>query len=140
MRPRTTTEKHEPRMNREKHEPRMNTEEHRKDLSFIPLIRLTAAALVVLTIAPTAARADQTPGPRGRVIVTVVDQSGAVVPDATVTLVGLDETTKSLTISPIKTSDKGIATVENVAPGRYSIEASFPGFELGLLKDTRIRA
>jgi len=117
----------------------MNTEKHRKDLSFIPLIGLTAAALVFLSIAATGATADQTPAPRGRVIVTVVDQSGAVVPDATVTLVGLDEATKALTISPIKTSDKGIATIENVAPGRYSIEASFPGFELGLLKDARIR-
>jgi len=116
----------------------MNTEQHRMNI-FIAVIRQMAVALVFLTVGATGATAGQPLVPRGRVIVTVVDQSGAVVPDATVTLVGLDEAAKSLTISPVKTSDKGIATVENVAPGRYSIEASFPGFELGLLKDARIR-
>ena len=40
----------------------------------------------------------------------------------------------------MKTSDKGIATIENVPPGRYSIQAAFPGFELGLLKDMRLRS
>src|SRR4051812_9306317 len=118
---------------------RMNTEEHGMDLPFITVIRLIPITLVFLAIGAIGATAGQAPAARARAIVTVVDQSGAVVPDATVTLVGLDEATKALTISPIKTSDKGIATIENVAPGRYSIEASFPGFELGLLKDARIR-
>jgi len=77
---------------------------------------------------------------RARVIVTVVDPSGAVIPDATVTLVGVDEATKAVVIAPVKTSDKGIATLENVAPGRYAIQAAFPGFELGLLKDVRVRS
>ena len=77
---------------------------------------------------------------RARAVVTVVDQSGAVVPDATVTLVGLEDATKAVAIQPAKTSDKGIATIENVAPGRYSIQAEFPGFELGLLRDVRLRS
>jgi hypothetical protein len=119
---------------------RMNTEEHGTDLPFITVIRLIAITLVFLAIGAIGATAGQAPAARARAIVTVVDQSGAVVPDATVTLVGLDEATKSLTISPVKTSDKGIATIENVAPGRYSIEATFPGFEQGLLKDARLRA
>lgn len=79
-------------------------------------------------------------GTRARVIVTVVDPSGAVVPDATVKLVGLDDAAKAATIDPVKSSDKGIATIENVPPGRYSIQAEFPGFELGLLKDLRLKA
>src|SRR4249920_3173194 len=79
-------------------------------------------------------------GTRARAIVTVVDQSGAVVPEATVTLVGLEEATKAVAIQPAKTSDKGIVTIENVAPGRYSIQAEFPGFELGLLRDVRLRS
>ncbi len=54
-------------------------------------------------------------------------------------MVGIDEATKATTIAPAKTSDKGIATIENVVPGRYSIQAAFPGFELGLLKDIRLR-
>ena len=95
---------------------------------------LIAVVLVVAAALPLHAQ-----GNRARVIVTVVDQSGAVVPDATVTLVGLDDATKAAAIAPAKTSDKGIATIENVAPGRYSIQAEFPGFELGLLKDVRLQ-
>src|SRR4029078_2533376 len=96
---------------------------------------LIAAVLIVLAALPLRAQAA-----RARVIVTVVDQSGAVVPDATVTVIGIDESTKASTISPVKSSDKGIATIESVPPGRYSIQAVFPGFELGLLKDIRLRA
>jgi hypothetical protein len=99
-----------------------------------------AIALALLIAGAITADAGQVSAPRARVIITVVDQSGAVVPDATVTLVGLDETTKALTVNPAKTSDKGVATIENVAPGRYSIEATFPGFEPGLLKDARLRS
>lgn len=126
-----------PRMNTEEHGKRL--EEHGKRLPLNSLFYRSVIALVFLTIGGVAATAGQAPAPRARVIVTVVDQSGAVVPDATVKLVGLDDATKALTIDPAKTTDKGIATIENVAPGRYSIEASFPGFELGLVKDTRIR-
>ena len=43
-------------------------------------------------------------------------------------------------LAPIKTSDKGAATIESVPPGRYSIQAAFPGFELGLLKEVRLRS
>jgi uncharacterized protein YggE len=46
---------------------------------------------------------------KGRLIVTVVDPSGAVIPDATVTLVGVDDATKTAATAPIKTSDKGMA-------------------------------
>jgi hypothetical protein len=95
---------------------------------------LIAVALMAAVAVPLYAQ-----GNRARVIVTVVDQSGAVVPEATVKLVGLDDATKAATLDPAKTSDKGIATVENVAPGRYSIQAEFPGFELGLLKDIRLK-
>lgn len=115
--------------------PRKSTEQHGSNRPR----KNTALVCAVLIASAIAADAGQAPAPRARVIITVVDQSGAVVPDATVTLSGLDETTKALTISPAKTSDKGIATIENVPPGRYSIEATFPGFEPGLLKDTRLR-
>jgi hypothetical protein len=120
--------------------PRKNTGEHGPDGSFIRLFCRVALAFMFVVAGVLAADAGQASAPRARLIVTVVDQSGAVVPDATVTLVGLDETTKSATIAPAKTSDKGVATIENVAPGRYSIQASFPGFELGLLKEARVRA
>jgi len=115
--------------------PRNNTEEHGRNRPWI----MTAVVCALLVAGAIRADAGQASAPRARAIITVVDQSGAVVPDATVTLVGLDETTKAAAISPAKTSDKGIATIENILPGRYSIEAAFPGFEQGLLKDTRLR-
>jgi hypothetical protein len=100
------------------------------------LVVIAAGALLsVLTARPVIAQAV-----KARLIVTVVDPSGAVIPDATVTLVGVDDTTKAVVIAPVKTTDKGIATLENVAPGRYAIQAAFPGFELGLLKDVRVRS
>ena len=77
---------------------------------------------------------------RARIILTVVDPSGAVVPDASVTVVSLDPGASATSIPPVKTTDKGVATIDNLAPGRYSVTASFPGFELGLLKDIRLRS
>ncbi len=77
---------------------------------------------------------------RARVIVTVVDPSGGVIPDATVSLIGLEDATKAAAVEPVKTTDKGLATFEGVALGRYSIQGSFPGFELGLLREVRLRS
>ena len=99
-----------------------------------PAVVLTGILAAVLVASTAFAQA-----PRARVIVTVVDPSGAVIPDATVTVVGVDDATKAVAIAPVKTTDKGIATLENVAPGRYAIQAAFPGFELGLLRDIRLR-
>ena len=76
----------------------------------------------------------------GRVQVTVVDPSGAVVPAADVTLIGIEPATQAATLPPVKSDDKGIGIIERVPPGRYSIRAEFPGFDLGLLRDIRVRA
>jgi hypothetical protein len=76
----------------------------------------------------------------GRVQVTVVDPSGLVVPEAVVTIVGLEAATQTLTLPDVRTTDKGIAIIERVPPGRYSVRAEFPGFDLGLLRDIRVRA
>jgi carboxypeptidase family protein len=75
----------------------------------------------------------------GRLLVTVADPSGAVIPNAKVSVVGLDEAMKAATIAPVQTSSQGIATLSGLVPGRYSIVAEFPGFELGLLRDVRVR-
>ena len=94
----------------------------------------------LLTAAFPAAAVHAQPARPARVQVTVVDPSSAVIPDATVDLVGLDETTQRITIPTAKTSGTGVAILEGVTPGRYSIRASFPGFDLGLLRDVRLRA
>ena len=55
-----------------------------------------AIALFAGGVAPPPASAQpaqtQAPAQRGKLIVTVADPSGAVIPEATVTLIGLDET------------------------------------------------
>jgi Carboxypeptidase regulatory-like domain len=75
----------------------------------------------------------------GRVIVTVVDTSGAVVPGATVTITALDDGARAATFAPATSSDKGVATIDRLLPGRYRIQAEFPGFEIGVLPDVRVR-
>jgi hypothetical protein len=76
----------------------------------------------------------------GTLIVTVVDQTRAVIPSATVTVTGLDDATKAATVPPATTSDVGVATVAGLKPGRYVIAAEFPGFQTAVLKDVRVRA
>ena len=75
----------------------------------------------------------------GRLIVTVVDTSGAVVPGAKVTVTALDGGDRAPTFAPVTSSDKGVATVEGLLPGRYRIQAEFPGFEIGVLPEVRVR-
>src|SRR5881392_1691511 len=67
------------------------------------------------------------PAQDGRLIVTVVDASGAVVPGATVTVNGLDDGARAATFAPATSSYKGVATIDRLLPGRYSIKAEFPG-------------
>src|SRR5688500_10587151 len=103
------------------------------------LFKLISVSGCALAIVLSASAAAQTPRD-ARVQVTVVDPSGAIVPGTTVTLVGLEATTQAATPAPAKTNDKGIAVIERVTPGRYSISAEFPGFDIGLLRDIRVRA
>jgi hypothetical protein len=99
------------------------------------------AVCAALLVALAAARASAQP-PRNevRLFVTVVDQTRAVIPEATVTVTGLEDATRAATLAPVKTSDQGVATVPGLAAGRYTILAEFPGFEPGILKDVRLRA
>jgi hypothetical protein len=99
------------------------------------MMPLAVLVSVLLLAAPVPAQAPTD----GRVLVTVVDQSGAVIPSATVTIAPLDPAAKAAAFAPATTTDKGIATIPAVPPGRYRIEAEFPGFEKGLLKEVRIR-
>src|SRR5437588_10362184 len=71
--------------------------------------------------------------------VTVVDPSGAVVVGATVTVTGADDATKAASVAPVRTSEAGVAVVTGLVPGRYTIEAAFPGFENRVLGDVRLR-
>lgn len=75
----------------------------------------------------------------GRVQVTVVDPTGGGLPGADVMLTSLDAAPRPATPAAMKTNDRGVAVFENVVPGRYSISAAFPGFDLGLVREVRTR-
>ena len=101
--------------------------------------RWSRLALAALTIAALPATGLAQPAtPRGSLVVTVVDPSGAVIPEATVTVAGLDDSTKAATLAPAKTTANGSATFPGLVPGRYGIHAEFPGFEPGTLPDIRV--
>lgn len=92
---------------------------------------------LILSLAPQSPT-PQAPAREARAVVTVVDQTGAVIPNATVTITSPDNPTAK--IEPVKTNEKGVATIGGLAAGRYVIQAEFPGFETHQLKDIRLKA
>jgi Carboxypeptidase regulatory-like domain len=97
--------------------------------------RSALVLLALVTAVPVHAQSPQT----GTLKVTVVDPSSAVVNGATVTVAGAEDATGGVTIAPARTSDGGVATIPNLKPGRYTVQAEFPGFETRVLADVRIR-
>jgi hypothetical protein len=74
--------------------------------------------------------------------VTVIDPSGGVLPQATVTVresnsdganLAVDAAAAASASATAVTSDSGVATISGLAPGRYTIEAEFSGFETGVV-------
>lgn len=100
--------------------------------------RMTVFVCLALWVALPAAA--QTPAATGKLIVTVADQTGAILPNATVTMVGQEAATRAATLSPASATVAGIATFENLALGRYTVQAEFPGFETATVRDVRVRA
>ena len=74
-----------------------------------------------------------------RVAVTVVDQTGAVIPNAKVTVTAAAAALDAKAPDPATTNDKGLAVVGGLVPGRYAIQGEFPGFETRLLKDISLK-
>src|SRR5687768_18413651 len=90
-----------------------------------------------VSVTPVAA---QNPAQRGRLIVTVNDATGGVLPTATVTLIGNEQANRAAKIAPLSTTGAGIAIFDNLAPGRYLVSTAFPGFETSKPKEVRVRA
>jgi hypothetical protein len=107
------------------------------------LVALTAG----LVLGAWGGRVFAQPPTVGTLRVTVVDQSGAVIVGAAVTVTaaaGVPGTpgppgTPAATVVSVRTSEAGIAVFPGLAPGRYRIEAESPGFEKRILDDVRIR-
>jgi len=73
--------------------------------------------------------------PTGSITGTVTDTSGAVIPDADVTVnnaAGL--------VNAAKTDQEGVYTVEGLAPGTYKISISVKGFEDFVSNDIKVEA
>src|ERR1700682_2278432 len=78
------------------------------------------ALAVLFVCAPLFAQTDT-----GRILGSVSDQSGAVVPNASVTITDVDRgTTRGLT-----TNEAGEYLAPNLLAGTYTIRASSPGFK-----------
>ena len=103
------------------------------------LRKLTLVVCLVAGVIPARPVKAQTVDPRGRLVVTVVDQTGGLIPNAKVTVTGEESATKAVAIDPAMTSTAGVATIERLAPGRYTIQAEFPGFETVTVRDVRVR-
>jgi hypothetical protein len=96
---------------------------------------LWAVTIALLFAAPAAAQNARD----GRLIITVADQTSAVVPGATVTLT-LQDAPNAPAIPPATTSTQGVATFQTLAQGRYTVRAEFEGFEIATVRDVRVRA
>jgi hypothetical protein len=94
---------------------------------------------VVLLLALTTARALAQSPATATLRVTVLDPSNAIVPGATVTLTGAEDATKGSAIPPVRSGDDGVATIPGLKPGRYAVQAEFPGFEARVLPELRLR-
>jgi hypothetical protein len=104
------------------------------------VFRVMVAFCLALSLGLRAATAHAQGANAGTLHLTVVDPSGAVIVGATVTVTGAEPATSGATLAPVHTSDAGIATVPGLAPGRYTIQAEFPGFETRLMKEVRVRS
>ena len=105
---------------------------------------ISAVLVGLLALAPIAPDAGRSKAPAqaqaakdARVTVTVVDQTGAVIQNAKVTVTPSTGGTGS---EPVTTNDKGIGAVTGLAAGRYTIQAEFPGFETRILKDIQVKS
>jgi len=100
--------------------------------------RFAIAALLAAAALAAAPPAAAQPADRaGRLLVTVADQTQAVLPDATVTITAQREGAAAPRTAT--TSKVGVAVFDDLAEGRYTIHAEFPGFEPATIRDVRVR-
>ena len=89
-------------------------------------LRMSVVVAVVCLLVPVfSAQAD-----RGRITGVITDTGGAVLPGVTVTLAGPEQRS-------VVTNDRGEFTFDNLAPGRYTLRATLPGF-VDLMRDVSV--
>jgi carboxypeptidase family protein len=93
----------------------------------------------VLLAWPAASNAQPRPQ-TGSLRVVVQDPSGAVIPGSLVQVRGSEESTRAIVRENLASDSQGVAVAADLVPGRYTVEASFAGFETRMLPDVRVRA
>jgi hypothetical protein len=97
--------------------------------------------VVAIWMAMAVSAATAVAQPRNALLrVTVVDPSGAVIVGATVTVTGADPATRAVPVAPVQTTESGVAIIAGLTPGRYAVDAVFPGFQKRTLPDVRLRS
>lgn len=77
--------------------------------------------------------------PSGRLVVTVLDQSGGVIPSASVTLTPPVPGPDRSGARQVASNAVGIVVMEDLLEGIYTLRAEFPGFEPAVLEQVRVR-
>jgi hypothetical protein len=102
----------------------------------IRTVRVAVILALVLGFAVSTALAQA--ARTARLTITVMDQTNAVIPGATVTVVARPGQTTPAPVSAT-TSPVGVAQIADLAVGRYDIRAEFAGFEPTLLENVPLR-
>jgi hypothetical protein len=100
----------------------------------MPFVRFAVIALVLIASPVASAQ----PVRDARLLVTVVDPTGAILPGATVSVVPEDASAGPP--STAAANDAGVATIGGLKLGRYTIRAEFSGFDAGERTSVRLRA
>ena len=103
-----------------------------------------ALGLWILALAVTAADAQTRPQQPGTVRVTVKDPSGAVIPARPCSSPGLmtrrRRGAQRRSCPQVMSDGQGVAQASGLAPGRYRLDVTFPGFEPHVTPELRVRA
>jgi hypothetical protein len=98
-----------------------------------------AVTFIAIVAAMVANRADAQTASFGTLRVTVADATGAVIVGARVTVTRTDESGSGVPPASTATGDDGVAVVHALVPGRYTVDAEFPGFETRHVPDILVR-
>lgn len=101
------------------------------------LCRRLVLTVGLVLISVIASWAQQAPAANSTLILTVTDQTNGVLPGATVTVtaIGANKAAEPLTGH---TADGGIATIGNLAAGKYAVKIDMDGFDSTLIPDLTI--
>lgn len=94
-------------------------------------------AFVLVAAAAASARA-QTPAHDARLILTAADQTGGILPGATVTVTGIEAATKTAAPIVVQTADRGTATIEKLVAGKYSVRVEMDGFAPTVMPELKL--